>query len=756
MTARRWLPLLVLLWLLPGVAAHAARIVAVGDIHGEIDGFDSVLRAAALIDEDGRWVGGDAILVQTGDVTDRGPRVREVMDRLRSLEEQAPAQGGRVVALLGNHEFSNLTHLFDESSTPARVYKEIWAAFAAVDSKRRQRAAYRKWLGWYQRYPGCVKQPNYAWVEDRAAWSEDHPPGFVEYIEAISATGEYGRWLRGLDLAVEVDGAIFLHGGISPQLVERGFRSVTAINEAGERALATLDDDRRHLIEEQVILSFSTLWETHCAMFVEMARLELDGKPKALARRAELEELNSRLPGMAGWFPTQTDGPLWYRGLATAEEAELSPKLDAILDAFGAKRIAVGHTPQMGGIRSRFGGRVFLLDTAMAYPELGGRAAALEIDGDRVMAVYPDGRMPIAEKPVAEPAPETYEPPPTPAEGTNGRTERAVGATVAYGDQADGGSKGPGQEAVEPTTVQPGTADPAAAEPAGSGNPAAPATVEQVWLGADGEPLPFTDVEEVLDFLATAVVTDTGGIDTGVTLPRKLLLERDGVRANAIFHSIALEKRRERLQGGKVVNFFRDHYANNVAAFELSRMLGLTNVPPAVVRRVGRKRGSVQLWIENSHTETERRRMGVEPPGDWRLTSKDMVVFDNLANNIDRNQGNILYDGDWNLWFIDHTRAFGRVKELPSPARVRRCSRPLLEAIRNLDEAEVRRRLKPFLGIYEIRGMMARRDLLVDLIEERVATTSELAILFDYDEETALAAASEGDPDIPEDPDDSS
>ena len=49
-----------------------------------------------------------------------------------------------------------------------------------------------------------------------------------------------------------------------------------------------------------------------------------------------------------------------------------------------------------------------------------------------------------------------------------------------------------------------------------------------------------------------------------------------------------------------MVNFFRDHYANNVAAFELSRMLGMNNVPPGVVRRVGRNKGSLHLWIENS------------------------------------------------------------------------------------------------------------------------------------------------------------
>jgi len=401
---RQLLLLFGLIWLLPGGAAQAVRIVAVGDVHGEIDGFDSVLRAAALIDENGRWVGGDAVLVQTGDVTDRGLRVRAVMDRLRSLQEQAPAHGGRVVALLGNHEIGNLTHLFDEQSTPAEVYHQIWSAFADADSERRQRAAYKKWRRWQERHRGCVKQDQRDWLDDRKAWLEDHPPGFVEYIDALSPAGEYGRWLRGLDIAVEIDDSIFLHGGLSPQLVEQGYRSVAEINQAVGRVLEQFDLDRRQLIDEEVIVPFSSLWELHCALFVEMAQLEEDGKPEALARRAELDELRSRLPGMPNWFPTSEHGPLWYRGLATADEADLAEELDGILETFGAKRVAVGHTPQKGEIRSRFGGRVYLIDTAMAYPELGGRAAALEIDGGRVTAIYPDERVDLGSEPVPESA----------------------------------------------------------------------------------------------------------------------------------------------------------------------------------------------------------------------------------------------------------------------------------------------------------------------------------------------------------------
>lgn len=736
--ARRQLVLLLTLAALLAGAARGARIVAVGDVHGEIDGFDSVLQATALTDLEGRWVGGDAILVQTGDVTDRGARVKDVMDRLRALQEQAPTQGGRVVALLGNHEVSNLTHLFDERSTPAAIYRQIWADFAAADSARTQRSAYRRWRRWYQRYPVCVKEENRDWIDDREAWREDHPPGYVEYLEAISPSGEYGRWLRGLDLAFELDGAIFLHGGLSPELVEEGYRSVAAINEAARKALAQFDEDRQWLIDEQVILPISDLWETHCAVYVEMVRLEQTGGNKALLQRAQLAELDARLPGRPSWFPNAAHGPLWYRGLATTAEADLAAQLDGILAAFGAERIAVGHTPQPGEIRSRFDGRVYLIDTAMAYPELGGRASALEIDGDRVTAVYPNERVTMAGG-AGEPGVDVAPPETQPVEGTNGNTDRPVEATNGHGDEPVEGAN---------RHQSPGAAPPAesAEGPAGDAEPAVP-----VWLGPDGEPLPFRSMEEVLDFLAEAKVVNTAAIDTGVTQPRKLLLERDGVRAHAVFHDVEIEKRRQQLQG-TIVTFFRDHYANNIAAFELSRMLGMTNVPPAVVRKVGRQRGSVQLWIEDSETEADRRRRGFLPAGDWRLTAMDMHVFDNLANNIDRNQGNILFDADRKLWFIDHTRAFGRLKRLPTPERVRRCSRRLFRALKDLDEAAALARLRPHVGLYEVRGLIGRRDLLVALIEERIATLGEAAVLFDYGDPSAPAAVADEEPMVPEAP----
>jgi hypothetical protein len=84
------------------------RVVAVGDVHGDYDAFVAILRAAEVIDSKGRWSGAKTHLVQTGDVLDRGADSRKAMDLLMSLEKQAAKAGGRVHALIGNHEAMNM------------------------------------------------------------------------------------------------------------------------------------------------------------------------------------------------------------------------------------------------------------------------------------------------------------------------------------------------------------------------------------------------------------------------------------------------------------------------------------------------------------------------------------------------------------------------------------------------------------------------------------------------------------------------
>jgi hypothetical protein len=83
------------------------RLIAVGDLHGDLGGTRAALRAAGAIDADDRWIGGDLVVVQTGDVLDRGDDESKILDLLVRLEGEARAAGGALIALIGNHELMN-------------------------------------------------------------------------------------------------------------------------------------------------------------------------------------------------------------------------------------------------------------------------------------------------------------------------------------------------------------------------------------------------------------------------------------------------------------------------------------------------------------------------------------------------------------------------------------------------------------------------------------------------------------------------
>jgi hypothetical protein len=136
------------LWLLlPLSAVHAdewhfsgvERIVAVGDIHGAFDALVETLQEADIIDDELAWSGGSTHFVSTGDLLDRGPDSRRVMDLIIRLEHEARSAGGRVHLVLGNHEVMNLI------GDLRYVADEEYAAFLDIES-----AEDREF--WYQHY----------------------------------------------------------------------------------------------------------------------------------------------------------------------------------------------------------------------------------------------------------------------------------------------------------------------------------------------------------------------------------------------------------------------------------------------------------------------------------------------------------------------------------------------------------------------------------------------------------------------------
>jgi hypothetical protein len=198
--------LLTLLLLTAGLAgAQSAfsgvdRIVAIGDVHGDYNAFLTVLRDAGIIDSKDRWSGGKTHLVQTGDILDRGPDSRRVMELLQSLEKQAVKAGGRVHSLLGNHEVMNMM------GDLRYVVPGEFAAFRTADSER-LRDSY-----WDRQTRHRTPKPG---PEERQKWDAEHPLGWVEHRTQFGSDGDYGQWMRAKNAVVKVNDTLFLHGGLS-------------------------------------------------------------------------------------------------------------------------------------------------------------------------------------------------------------------------------------------------------------------------------------------------------------------------------------------------------------------------------------------------------------------------------------------------------------------------------------------------------------------------------------------------------------
>jgi hypothetical protein len=94
----------------------ARRVVAIGDLHGDLDAARAALRLAGAIDGADHWAGGDLVVVQTGDEIDRGDADREIIDLFSRLEIEAAESGGAFRPLLGNHDLMNVEGDFSYAS----------------------------------------------------------------------------------------------------------------------------------------------------------------------------------------------------------------------------------------------------------------------------------------------------------------------------------------------------------------------------------------------------------------------------------------------------------------------------------------------------------------------------------------------------------------------------------------------------------------------------------------------------------------
>ena len=163
------------------------RIVAIGDLHADLDNAIAVLALAGVTDSKGHWTGGETVLVQTGDLTDRGPDSKAILELMRTLATEAEAAGGRVVSLIGNHEVMNI-------------------------------------------------QGDWRYVDPKDV---DAYGGVYERKEAFSLDGPDGAWIAQADVVARVGDAIFVHGGVTEEFAKLGVDGINTAARAEMRSAPT-------------------------------------------------------------------------------------------------------------------------------------------------------------------------------------------------------------------------------------------------------------------------------------------------------------------------------------------------------------------------------------------------------------------------------------------------------------------------------------------------------------------------------------
>jgi len=386
----------VVAWAGPAKVAAEPRepVIAIADVHNAFDNFVAILLRTGLIDKQNHWAGGKTTFVQVGDLLDRGPKPREVMDLMMALEKEAPQAGGRVVSLLGNHEVMNIM------GDLRYVAPANYASFADRKSEERQKGAYEEYLKWRGSHASLIAELPQPMELTEAEWMARHPAGFVEQREAFGPKGEYGEWLRGHNAVAEIDGVIFLHGGIHPDLANV---KLDAMNKRIHEEIKAFDASKQYLQNEKLILPFFNLQEINSVLHAEVVAELKSRVPATDERQAKILEFLRH----EDWFSVRVNGPLWFRGYDQWSDEEGAPQVSKLLERYKATHLVVGHTVQKGGrIRPRFGNKVFLIDTGMLssyyYPD--GKASALEICGDgKFIAVYLDQQVALLDSPGPSP-----------------------------------------------------------------------------------------------------------------------------------------------------------------------------------------------------------------------------------------------------------------------------------------------------------------------------------------------------------------
>jgi hypothetical protein len=277
----------------PDCYPHVNKIFAVSDIEGNFNVLASLLQGNGIIDENFNWAFGDGHLVVNGDMVDRGELVTQVLWLIYKLEQQAQAQNGMVHVILGNHENMDIKGRTDYA-------QDKYIAAAQMISKR------------------------------------DDPSEALRYL--FSKNAELGKWLRSKNSIERIGDIIFVHAGLSSELIEYDF------------TFQQINDSIRAYLDYQT---------------------------------SEIENDRAR-------FLFRSFGPLWFRGMVMDYKDYYTKvtqlEVDSILAHYNANNIVISHTI-LDSVSTDYNGRVIRIDVHQPTKKNTGNAQALLIENNNFYRV---------------------------------------------------------------------------------------------------------------------------------------------------------------------------------------------------------------------------------------------------------------------------------------------------------------------------------------------------------------------------------
>lgn len=193
------------------------RLIAIGDLHGDLEKSKQALRLAGLINGSDQWTGGTATVVQVGDVLDRGDDEIKILYLLEKLKREAEKSGGKFITMNGNHEIMNIEADFRYATEMGLKEFEDWANWYCLGNKMKSLCVgLEKPKDLFSGIPLAFK-----------SMAKEYHNGVRARIAALRPDGPIARRFLSENTTVLVVGdSVFVHGGLLKQHVEYGLERI--------------------------------------------------------------------------------------------------------------------------------------------------------------------------------------------------------------------------------------------------------------------------------------------------------------------------------------------------------------------------------------------------------------------------------------------------------------------------------------------------------------------------------------------------